>query len=244
MFRKVQDLAVTTLAGAARMRAELNNPLLIDLSDLGKAQAQIAVLAGLKNDTIQVGMVLHKFYGRIADFLGIPQDQLLSVEDMIEGAEKLAAAMPAAAPGGQAEPKAETEASGAKYRDAIRKAVGNTFTGVGAKGGNVFSHDDGAYFLGFCQKSGSTAKELKFSINKDVVAELRTLADGHLYLVGKDGLIADVAVAELDGKEVEASRYEFFVSVADDAVTKVAGNRRAFDLPFDQFSVGVTGSAE
>lgn len=243
LLAKVRDHAALALHEVSLMPEAVANPQLLVMTDLEKATAQLAALSEMKKDVIKVGLELHALYARIADFLSIDEDQLLSVEDLIELGGKLAAERPDPAAAG-AEGKSDIEAGGSKYRDAIRKEVARTHTGVVPKGGNVFGHEDGAYFLGFYQKGGSTAKELKFTISKEVVTDLSTSDDGHLYLVGKDGLVADIAVSELEGKEPDASRWEFFVGVADEAVTSVQTNKRAHALKFDQFSAGVKGSAD
>lgn len=243
LLARVQEHAALALHEVSLMPEAVANPQLLIMTDLEKATAQIAALSEMKKDVIKVGLELHALYARIADFLSIDEDQLLSVEELIALGGKLATERPGPAAAG-AEAKTDVEAGGSKYRDAIRKQVAGTHTDVTAKGGNVFGHDEGDYFLGFYQKSGSTAKELKFSINKEVITELTASADGHLYLVCKDGLVADIAVSDLEGKEPDASRWEFFVAVADDAVTSVLTNKRAHALQFDQFSAGVKGSAD
>ncbi|WP_411840115.1 hypothetical protein [Paracoccus sp. ME4] len=242
---RVRDHAALALHEVSVMPEAVANPQLLIMTDLEKATAQIAALSEMKKDVIKVGLELHALYARIADFLAIDEDQLLSVEELIELGHRLAAERPGtdvAAAGGDA--RADVEAGGSKYREAIRKAIARTHTGAAPKGGNVFGHDEGDYFLGFYQKSGSTAKELKFSVNKEVITELGASADGHLYLVCKDGLVADILVSDLADKEPEASRWEFFVAVSDDTVTSVLTNKRAHALRFDQFSAGVKGSAD
>lgn len=243
LLLKIQEHAAIALHEVSLMPSAVANPQLLVMTDLDKATAQIAALAEMKKDVIKVGVELHALFTRIAEFLSVEGDQLPSVEELIEHGAKLAAERPVPA-SAEESIKPEVEAGGSKYRDAIRKEIARTHTNVVSKGGNVFSHEEGEYFLGFYQKSGSTDDELKFSINKDVISDLAASADGHVYLVCKDGLVADVAVSELEGREPEASRWEFFVGVTDEAVSSVLTNKRAHALKFDQFSAGAKGSAD
>lgn len=242
ILKKVEHHLALALFEASKVPAHVANPALLDMTNIEKAQGQLMDLAGLKDDLKAVETAVDALLGRVADFLDVGTISLEELKEMGAslGAEielKLAEAdKPDVV-------EAEAAAGGAKYRDAIRKEVAKTHTNVDPKGNNVFAHDDGRYFLGYFQKSASSDTEMKFSVNAAIVDDLVAHGPGHIYLVCKDGLIADIPVSELEGKDKPA-RWEFFVKIEDEEVTAVQGNKRAWDVSFDQFKVGVKGSAE
>lgn len=227
----------------SKVPAGLANPQLLDMTDLVKVQAQIAALGELKGDVLKVNEAVRALYERVGAFLdtGLMTDEEL-LELGVELGEARAAKL-AEADKPEVAAEAEGGTSGAKYREAIRKEVGKTHSNVSSKGNNVFAHDDGRYYLGFFQKSASTESEMKFTVNAAIVEDLAANGPGHIYLVCKDGLVADIPVSELEDKDKPA-RWEFFVSIEDEEVTAVQGNKRAFSVAFDQFKVGVAGSAD
>jgi len=233
IFQKVQEQIAFAIHHVETLPASVSNPQLIVLTDLAKAQAQLASLGEIQGKVNEITTQLHGLYEHIGGFLLIETDRHEGLEVLrAEGAEIEASIQARLASAEKPETESEDEGLGQKYRDTARKEIAKLHSGVSNKGSGCFQCDGGGYYVGYFQKSGSSDGELKFSVSISAVDWLKDVG-GSIYLVGKDGLAVKIAVDQLADRQITSSRWEFFVTIEQDAVSGVTGNRRAFALEFE-----------